>query len=367
MGRFSTYIRELLLLASLPAIGLATLYLLTLLFWLSLLVGAVMGDKHGLLVLPLPYTLMPHSLWHWAGLADLSSLKPGELLTLRAGDSLWPAGTLGFLHTAGLRAVLACWPYALALAALALWLGYRYQARWVEIVATIDRHDHAPAYLDPSFRALLRRAKLPPPRLRLWNNPAPNAFASGLSARNYQVTLTTGLLRMLTSDEVRAVLAHELGHIKRGDVRLMTLCYVYGDLYMRFAGYLWRLIGDSASGEQTRYNRLFFSIPFLIPVALVFSLAGGMATLLRLMLLRGRELAADRYSVHLTAMPQCLSSALKKIEGHAKQTGAPPPKQRLLRDSVIYRPLRGFWDRMLSTHPTVEKRLAKLQGRKFFH
>ena len=358
-ARFSAYTKELILLISLPAIGLATLYLLTYAFWLALLAGAALLHKQGLLVLPLFYTLVPHSLWSWAGLMPPATLSAGKLLTLPAGMSVWPPGTLPFLHTAGLRAIMVCWPYALGFAALTLYLGYRYQERWVEITTTLDRHAYAPPYLDPTWRELVRRANLlqATPRLRLWENAAPNAFASGLSAKTYQVTITTGLLKTLTADEVRAVLGHELGHIKRGDVRLMTLCYVYGDLYARLARYFWRLIGDSAGGEQTRYNRLFFSIPFLIPVALIFSIGAGMTTIVRLMLVRGRELAADRFSARLTAAPQMLDSALRKIEA----VRAPPPKQRLLRDSVIYRPRQGFWERLLATHPTLEIRLKHLK------
>lgn len=353
-GKLGSWLKEALLLASLPAIGLAVLYCLSLLFWAALIAGASLGHYKGFLIQPVAYTLLPERLWQWAKFAPLADI-PHRLLPV--GDS-WPHGALGFMHAGAASAIAASWPYALGLAALALWLGYRHQARWVDIAAEIERRQEPPVHLAFILRDLCRQAGItPPPHLTVWKNAAPNAFASGLGPASYQITLTSSLLTRLTTIELRAVLAHELGHIARGDVRLATLCHLYGGLYGRMAGTLWRLIGDSAGGADTQYNRLFFSIPFLIPVACLLSCAAGLANLVRLILLRGREHGADAFAA--TLMPgRDLAQALSKIEA----ASAPPPRQRHLRESVIYyRKRPGVIARLLSTHPQLDARLARLK------
>lgn len=344
-------VKEILLLASMPAILLITLYLTVAAFWLSLIVLANWTQIKGALLLPTAYTLIPKGLWAWA------EMRPSHITHIIFAGSGWPKGAFAFIHAAGWDAVKLSWPYAFALAALWLVWGFRYNVAWVNTMASVRRailpEQHP---LCTELTALSISAGLQPPRLAVWREETPNAFASGLGKNSYTVTVTTGLLDILTPRERQAVLGHELGHIASGDVRLLTLCYVYGGIYGNIARYLWVNVLHSVRGDQTIYNRLFFSIPLVALFAGIFGLAGAMAAFVRILLLREREMRADAFSAKLTQHPEALTSALKKI----RDFKAPPPEMKVLRESVIYRPFKNRWERLTSTHPTFERRLEAI-------
>ena len=360
LARLGNHVREALLLLSLPLIALLTLYLIAVAFWAGLIALAALVHRPGLLVLPFPYMIVPLHLWDWAHLPALNTLPGGMLRVLNVGQRGYPklADALRFIHTGGLRTVIASWPYVTVLALLWLVLGFRYQAKWVALFAHLNRRrDPAPDFLQTELAALAARAQLPPPRLNIWAEGAPNAFATGLSPATYEVTVTAGLLRTLNTPERQAVLAHELGHIARGDVRLATLCHVYGGIFASLGGFFWHLGVDSLSGAPTRYNRIFFTIPIALLLGTILSLAGGLSTLVRLILLRGRELAADAFSKKLLGGGAALAAALTKIDGWQ----APVPHQKLVRESVIVRQAsRGWLGRLVSTHPTLARRVKAL-------
>ncbi len=351
--------KELLLLASLPLILFATLYILVATFWSFAIVGAALIHIKGLLLLPCLYTLVPTFLWNDLGLAAPHSLPPGALHVLNVGDSLWPDGAWAFVGDGAARAVAAGWPYLLGLCVIWLVAGYRYQALWARVSRGIDMLPPGAApWAEDDIRVLAEAAHLPVvPRLAIWASEAPNAFASGVDADSYKITLTYGLLTQLNHDEIRAVIAHEMGHIAAGDVRLLTLCYVYGGMFSSIADYLWANIGASLRGDDSTYNRLFFSIPFVMIVALILNLAGGMATLVRMILIRGREYGADRFSRRLTGSGEDLASALGKIS----QYQAPAPKVRFVRESVIHRPLTHWWQYLTASHPPIPARQKALR------
>lgn len=360
MQRLLNRLRELLLLASLPLILFATLYALVMLFWLVLILLAGATQISGLLLLPAIYTFVPTSLWNSVGLTPFVQLPKEQIHVLTVGPGhLWPAKTLDFLQAAGTGALHSSWPYILAIVALWLMIGFRHQSLWIAIATRLNTLPPGAApWLEDQLRVLSRAAGLPVvPRLSIWHEDAPNAFASGLGPATYKVTVTTGLIQRLTPRELQAVLAHELGHIHAGDVRLLTLCYVYGGIFGAIADYLWLNVSHSLRGEDSPYNRLFLSIPLVAMAALVFSFAGGLATLIRSLLIRGRELQADRYAAQLTGDPLALSLALHKIAAYK----APPPKARLVRDSVIHAPARYWWQRWTATHPPMEKRQKALK------
>lgn len=356
-ARIVNKLREFLLLASLPLILLATLYITVALFWVTLAVCGIAIHASGALVLPAIYTFVPTFLWTDLALPLPASLPPGTVQLLPL-DHLSISALRDFARIAAERAVMVCWPYALGLAALWLVFGYRYQQKWGAIAAEMNRLPAGSAPdIEYDLAELAAHARLKLPALSIWRNDAPNAFASGLNEETYTITITTGMLSRLSRAELKAVMAHELGHIAHGDVRLLTLCFIYGGFFGSAASWLWRNVYDSLSGAQTRYNRLFFTIPFVALVACVFSLAAGLAALVRTAMLRERELHADAFAARLLLHDCELAGALSKIAAYE----APVPPVRMLRETVIHRPIKGWRDKLMATHPPIAKRQAALQ------
>src|SRR5688572_2150646 len=150
-------------------------------------------------------------------------------------------------------------------------------------------------------------ADMPKPRVGIADMDLPNAFATGRSPDRSVVCVTTGILRLLTAEELEAVLAHELSHVAHRDVLVMTVAssagIVAGMLMhgARFGGLM---------GRRDRNSAAFFMITLVVSLV-VYAISFFLTRLLS----RYRELAADRAAAHLTFKPAALASALQKISG----------------------------------------------------
>jgi len=195
------------------------------------------------------------------------------------------------------------------------------------------------------------------PKLNIIETPALNAFASGLSEKSYQVTVTRGLIEKLDKDEIEAVLAHELTHIMNRDVRLLIIAVIFVGIFSFFGELLFRNMfrtgirvgghtrsrsGDSRGG----------GVLILIAVAAII-IAYLLALVIRFSLSRKREFLADAGSVELTRNPDAMISALKKISGHSK-VDAPNDIQQMMVDNQ--QPFAGVF----MTHPSIDKRIKAL-------
>ncbi len=192
------------------------------------------------------------------------------------------------------------------------------------------------------------------PRLAIANNSIPNAFATGRNAKNSVIAVTTGLRSMLDQEELEAVLAHELSHVKNRDVMVIT----FASLISTAAFFLFRsTLNSSVSRGKSGKQNLVFIIPLVAAAVWIISY------LLIRALSRYREYSADRGSAILTGRPSVLASALMKISGIMERV---PTKD--LRDVegmnafFIIPAISGssFLD-LFSTHPSVEKRIAALE------
>ena len=197
-------------------------------------------------------------------------------------------------------------------------------------------------------------AEMPKPRVGISEMDIPNAFATGRSPDRAVVCVTTGLLGMLTSEELEGVLAHELSHVAHRDVLVMTVASSAGIV----AGMLMQGSRFGAlAGRGNRNGGAFVVITLLVSVV-VYAVS---FVLLRL-LSRYRELCADRSGAFLTMKPAALASALQKISGEISAT-----PQRDLRASkamnafFIAPAISGATLRTLTaTHPSLERRLEQL-------
>lgn len=195
---------------------------------------------------------------------------------------------------------------------------------------------------------LRQEAGLPMPRLAIAPQPQPNAFASGRNADHAVVCVTDGLLQVLDLAEVEGVLAHELGHVKNGDILLQTVSATLAGavgMMSQFGMY------GTAAGGRNRVNPL---AAILAPLA---------ATMIQFAISRTREFKADATAAAITGKPLDLAEALAKINAAAKQIPMQIPATMAPLAQVD--PLQAFGGgiaRLFSTHPPVEERIARLQA-----
>jgi heat shock protein HtpX len=199
------------------------------------------------------------------------------------------------------------------------------------------------------------------PKLKVTEDDALNAFASGLNEKQYSITVTQGLLDHLNDKEMEAVLGHELTHIRNGDVRMLVIAVIIAGVIGFFAELLFRLLfqgglrwggGRSSSSDGDRGKGGGAAI--IIAIALV-AVAWLLSVVIRFALSRKREYLADAGSVELTKDPDAMISALRKIEGRGELQGATSAVMEMCIDN----PREGFAD-LFATHPSIESRITAL-------
>jgi heat shock protein HtpX len=211
---------------------------------------------------------------------------------------------------------------------------------------------------------LAQRSNLPKPKVAVVNTKMPNAFATGKSHKSSLVAVTTGLLDILDYDELEAVLAHELTHVKSRDVLVLTLASLFSivaSFLMRYAlfGAMFGGGGGYGYGDRSR-NNAGASMLIIVLVAVVTWIISFIITRA---ISRYREFAADRGSAQITGRPMELASALTKISGSMRQV---PPQQHQRFQSlnaffIIPALSSNTLVNLFSTHPPVEKRIQKLK------
>src|SRR3954451_12074417 len=204
-------------------------------------------------------------------------------------------------------------------------------------------------------RDLARNAGLPMPRVYLMDNPQPNAFATGRNPEHAAVAVTTGLLRMLSREEIAGVLAHELAHIKNHDTLIMTITATIAGAISMLAQF-----GLFFTGGHRNNSGGGLGIIRTLAMVILAPLA---AMLVQMAISRTREYAADNLGARIAGRPEWLASALTKIENAAHQV----PNMEAERNPAtahmfIVNPLTGHGvDNLFATHPSTENRIAALQ------
>jgi heat shock protein HtpX len=198
------------------------------------------------------------------------------------------------------------------------------------------------------------------PKLKIADDDALNAFATGLNEKQYSITVTRGLINALNDDELEAVLGHELTHIRNGDVRMLVIAVVIAGVVSFFGEMVFRLFFQNAffggfrrrSGDSDRKGGAGLAI--IIAVALIV-VAWILSIVIRFALSRQREYLADAGSVELTKNPDAMISALRKIEGRGELASA----NSAVMEMCIDNPRQGFAD-LFATHPSVWSRVEAL-------
>ena len=205
-------------------------------------------------------------------------------------------------------------------------------------------------------RELAAGIPMPMPRVYLVPSESPNAFATGRSPEHAAVAVTEGILRLLTRDELRGVLAHELSHVRNRDTLISAVAATLAGVIMMVArmAYWAALFGGVRRDEREEGGGVlgFLAMIIVAPIA---------ASLIQLAISRAREYEADASGARILHKPEELASALEKI---ATVSGRIPlPAGPATAHLWIVSPLRG--DRLanlFSTHPPIEERIRRLRA-----
>ncbi|WP_295186058.1 zinc metalloprotease HtpX [uncultured Brevundimonas sp.] len=200
-------------------------------------------------------------------------------------------------------------------------------------------------------RQMARDAGLPQPQVAIIPNDQPNAFATGRNPENAAVCATTGLLDMLTREEVRGVMAHELAHVKNRDTLIMTVTATIAGAIAALANFALFFGGN----DRERPGGIIGAIALML-------LAPMAAGLVQMAISRGREYEADRVGAEIAGDPQALASALQKIDAYARRiTNQTAERNPASGQMFIINPLAGRGaDNLFSTHPATGNRVRAL-------
>lgn len=200
-------------------------------------------------------------------------------------------------------------------------------------------------------RQMAREAGLPQPQIAIIPNDQPNAFATGRNPENAAVCATTGLLDMLTREEVRGVMAHELAHVKNRDTLIMTVTATIAGAIAALANFALFFGGN----DRERPGGIIGTIALML-------LAPMAAGLVQMAISRGREYEADRVGAEIAGDPQALASALQKIDAYARRiTNQTAERNPASGQMFIINPLAGRGaDNLFSTHPATGNRVRAL-------
>ncbi len=213
------------------------------------------------------------------------------------------------------------------------------------------------AHSAPQFYGLVQqlaqRAGMPMPRVYVIDEDAPNAFATGRNPEHAAVAATTGLLRVLDTNQVRGVMAHELSHVRHRDILISTIGATMAGAISALANFALFFGGRDENGRAVN--------PIAgIALALLAPLAAG---LIQMAISRAREFEADRGAAELTGDPLALAGALRRIEAIA-QHGLPfaaAEEHPATAQMMIVNPLLGGGiARLFSTHPSTDERVEAL-------
>jgi heat shock protein HtpX len=218
-----------------------------------------------------------------------------------------------------------------------------------KIVLKMHNAREVDAVSEPNFHGLVanlaRRANMPMPKVYIIDSPHPNAFATGRNPENAAVAATSGLIAMLSRDEVEGVMAHELAHVKNRDTLIMTMVATIAGALSMLANFgLFFRSGD-------RHGLATLLAVLIAPFA---------AMIVQLAISRTREYGADRGGAEISGKPLALASALAKISRGAAAIPNPVSERNPSAAQLYIVPTHV--SEMFSTHPATENRIAELEA-----
>jgi heat shock protein HtpX len=191
------------------------------------------------------------------------------------------------------------------------------------------------------------------PRVYVIPEEAPNAFATGRSPEKAAVAATQGLLRLMSRDEIEAVMAHELGHVKNRDTLIMTVAATLAGALSHLATMALWFGGGRSSDDRDGGSPLAGLVGVIV--------APFAAMLIQMAISRSREFLADEASAQITGNPMALANALKKLESYKAEVpmhhGSPATAHLFIVNPFT----AGGLASLFSTHPSTQQRIERLE------
>jgi heat shock protein HtpX len=200
-------------------------------------------------------------------------------------------------------------------------------------------------------RQLSQRAGLPMPKVYMIDSPHPNAFATGRNPENAAVAATSGLMNMLTRDELAGVMAHELAHVKNHDTLIMTMTATIAGAISFLANLGLFFRGGDGDGRGN-----------MIAMLMAVIVAPFAAMIVQMAISRTREYGADRGGAEISGNPRALASALAKLHQGAARVPNPVSLRNPAAASLYIVPAGTGRDNLFSTHPDTVNRIAALEA-----
>ena len=219
----------------------------------------------------------------------------------------------------------------------------------------LDEYE-APA-LHRMVEDLARNARIPKPKICVIPEEAPNAFATGRDPEHGVVAVTEGIMRLLSPEELRGVLAHEIGHIANRDILIQTVAGVMASAIVAIANMMqfMTIFGGSRNSEGGGSGNI-------ITVLLMAVLAPLAASIIQMAISRSREYLADDTGAALCGQPLALAGALAKLQS-ANQRVPMQAGNAATSSMFIVTPFSAKTAaNLFSTHPPIEERIARLQA-----
>ena len=283
----------------------------------------------------------------------MNTIKTTMLLTALTLILVWAGGALGGQSGAVFAFIIA--------------LIMNFGSYWFsdKIVLSMYKAQEVSEKEEPQLYAMVSelagKANLPVPKVYIIPQDTPNAFATGRNPEHAAVAVTTGILNLLSKEELEGVMAHELAHVKNRDILVGSIAAtIAGAISMLANMAQWALIfggGRSRDDEGSAHPVVMIAMMIIAPIA---------AMIVQMAISRSREYGADDEGARICGRPEYLANALKKLEVGSKQTPmhVNESTQEVTAHMFIVNPLTGKGLMSLfSTHPPIQERVRRLESR----
>ncbi len=277
----------------------------------------------------------------------MNNIKTLFLLVTLTLVLVWAGGALG-----GKQGMTIALIFALGINFISYWFSDKivlrmYRAKQVTEAEAPDLYS--------IVRSLVQKAGMPMPKVYMMDQEQPNAFATGRNPNHAAVAVTTGIMRILTREELQGVIGHELSHIKNRDILISTIAATIAGAISYLAQMAqWAMIFGGHRGDDDEGGSPIAAFVMMIvgPIA---------AMIIQMAISRSREYAADSGGAEIAGNPRYLAGALRKL--HMASQKIPMHANPATSHMFIVNPFSGGGIvKLFSTHPPIEERIARLES-----
>ncbi len=277
----------------------------------------------------------------------MNNIKTLFLLVTLTLVLVWAGGALG-----GKQGMTIALIFALGMNFISYWFSDKivlrmYRAKQVTEAEAPDLYS--------IVRSLVQKAGMPMPKVYMMDQEQPNAFATGRNPNHAAIAVTTGIMRILTREELQGVIGHELSHIKNRDILISTIAATIAGAISYLAQMAqWAMIFGGHRGDDDEGGSPIAAFVMMIvgPIA---------AMIIQMAISRSREYAADSGGAEIAGNPRYLAGALRKL--HMASQKIPMHANPATSHMFIVNPFSGGGIvKLFSTHPPIEERIARLES-----